>query len=329
MLKVGLVGAGGIGSVHLDVYKRLSGSLSLSIADKNMDRIVSQLENCDTKVYACMDDMLENEELDLVDICTPTPFHTEQSIKALERGIHVLCEKPVALNVCSIDRTREVADKNGVFIMPAQVIRFWPQYMYLKDVYCDERFGKLRHILFSRLGRMPEQGHWMNDYSISGGALFDLHIHDADFIIYMFGKPVSVKSFGKNDDGCIDYITTHYEYKNMSVEAECEWLNAPIPFSMSYRAVFEKAVLIYSNERVMLYETGKAESEISFENTNVSHNGSNINIIDGYFNEINYFIKCIQSGKAPDVVTIEDSRQCISMLCKEKESLISNNVVKL
>ena len=71
--------------------------------------------------------MLANEELDIIDICLPTYLHVEYSIKSMEKGMHVICEKPISLNREDVKRVCDTAKKNNVKFMVAQVLRFWSE----------------------------------------------------------------------------------------------------------------------------------------------------------------------------------------------------------
>ena len=88
----------------------------------------------DKHLYTNFDEMLENENLDILDICLPTFLHADYSIKAMEKGIHVICEKPISLHAEDVERIYSTAHQNNVKFMVAQVLRFWPEYELLKEL---------------------------------------------------------------------------------------------------------------------------------------------------------------------------------------------------
>ena len=95
MLKVGLVGVGGISGAHIPVWDAMEDAELVALCDVRPE----QMTNYSSKrCYTDFEDMLANEELDILDICLPTYLHADYSIKALEKGIHVICEKPISLN---------------------------------------------------------------------------------------------------------------------------------------------------------------------------------------------------------------------------------------
>lgn len=90
-----------------------------------------------------MDDMLKNEQLDFVDIALPTYLHAEASIKAMEAGFHVLCEKPMALDSRQCQEMIAASQRTGRTLMIAHCLRFWPEYECLKAAVDDGRYGRV------------------------------------------------------------------------------------------------------------------------------------------------------------------------------------------
>ncbi len=133
-----------------------------------------------------------------MDICTPTPLHPTQAIAALKAGKHVLCEKPLARTSAEAREILQAAETAPGFLMPAMCMRFWPGWSWLKQMVTQESYGKVLAARFRRESEMPA---WSRQGTYSGGndpggALFDLHIHDTDFVNHLFGRPASVFSSG-------------------------------------------------------------------------------------------------------------------------------------
>lgn len=323
MLKVGLVGAGGMGGLHLDIYESMEDLELSAVVDIDTEKASSKLKNKNTRVYSSIDDMLENEKLDIVDVSTPSYLHKEHAIKAMKKGISVICEKPVTLYSKDAEEMAATAKENGVFFMVAHVIRFWPEYALLKKYYEENTFGKLYHAAFSRVGQKPTWSfeNWMLQEGKSGRVITDLHIHDADFILYLMGKPKAV--IGQSSEGGekISYISATYEYENSFATAEGAWYDAPLPFSMSYRAVFERAIVEFKDAKLTVYEKDKEAKEIKVDNELVETSGINISASGGYYNEISYFADCIKNNIPPSVITPEESVECLKVLESLRESI--------
>src|SRR4029079_15516577 len=114
------------------------------------DKVGTKREPTGITPYTEWKDLVANPEVDLVDICVPTPGHRELSIAALEAGKHLLCEKPMSVSLADCDALLATAAKARGKFMIAQVIRFWPEYVYLKQAYDDRRFGELKALHLRR-----------------------------------------------------------------------------------------------------------------------------------------------------------------------------------
>lgn len=321
MIKVALVGAGRMGNVHFNAYKAIPDVKVVAAVDVDLQAAKQRLNDSNIKFYDNLDCMLENEKVDMVDICTPTYLHAEQAIKIADKGLHVICEKPIALTLESAKEMVDAANRNNIFFMVAQVIRFWPEYEYLKKVYDEKIYGKLNQILFTRVGEMTKTTwkDWIRDISKSGMVPIDLHIHDVDFILHMLGKPKSVTSFSMENGKNLSWINTHYEYDDTIVEAEGAWYDPKFPFSMSYRACFEKAILEYKGNKLMLYKNNGESTQIHLEDVKATSQ-LNVGSVNGYQYEIEYFVNCVRNNVPPKRITPEESVLSLEVVLKELES---------
>ena len=100
MIKVGIIGFGGIADVHYRAYKNIEDAQVVAVADVRYDMAKEKLGDDINKinVYKSMEELLVNENVDMLDICTPTYLHADMTVKTLESGVHVMCEKPMAIN---------------------------------------------------------------------------------------------------------------------------------------------------------------------------------------------------------------------------------------
>ena len=130
MLKVGLIGVGGISGAHIPVWESMEDVELTALCDIRQERMEPYPEK---HHYTKLDEMLKNEELDILDICLPTYLHADYAVRAMEKGIHVLCEKPVSLKSEDVERVYSTAHRMHVNFMVAHVLRFWPEYMLLEN----------------------------------------------------------------------------------------------------------------------------------------------------------------------------------------------------
>jgi len=154
---------------------------------------------------------------------------------------------------------------------------------------------------------------------LSGGALLDLHIHDTDFVQFLFGRPQSVFSAGvQRSKDSIDHVVTQYNYRGgPAVYAEGGWLLFG-NFNMSYTVLCERATLDFDLSRgadtLIVTEQGKK--------TRVVKSGGG----DGYIGEMRYMLEAIQTGKAPKVVTAQDGLSAVQICEAEAKSVRSGKV---
>ena len=208
-VNVAVVGLGFMGVTHIKTYQQLKTARIVAVCDAVRLPVNGILPGVagnitgsgaldlgrDVKVYRELADVLADPEVELVDLCVPTMLHPEQAIAALKAGKHVLCEKPLALNSAQACKIVQAAQSAPGFFMPAMCMRFWPGWSCLKEVVAEKPYGKIQAARFRRMSPMP--GWSKATYSsgkLSGGALLDLHIHDTDFVQFLFGRPASVFS---------------------------------------------------------------------------------------------------------------------------------------
>ncbi len=336
-LNVAVVGLGFMGVTHIKAYLQLKAAKIVAVCDSVRFPVNGVLPGVagnitgsgaidlgrEVKVYRALDEVLADPGVDLVDLCVPTPMHPEQAIASLKAGKHVLCEKPLALNSARARDIVRAAESARGFFMPAMCMRFWPGWCCLKEVVAKKTYGKVQAARFRRMSPMP--GWSKATYgrgSQTGGALFDLHVHDSDFVQFLFGRPASVFSTGvTRGGGSVDHVVTQYNYPGgPAIYAEGSWLLTG-NFSMSYTVLCERATLDYDSARgpeaLRVTEAGKAPRVVKCDGA------------DGYSAEIRYLLEAIQSGKAPKVVTARDGLSAVQICEAEARSIKTGKVVRV
>lgn len=321
MIKVALIGIGGMGGVHFNCYKNITDAEVVAVCDVRTDMARKKAGDEKIHIYENMDELLANEKPDIADICTPSYMHREMSIKVLEHGINVLCEKPMSLSSEDTQAVLEVVKRSGKMFMTAHVVRFMTPYIYLKNVIDSKELGELLRLDMKRISAIPTWSwqDWMRDLKKSGGTPIDLSIHDLDFVQYVLGEPKEVRGTYYKLKNNNDYIISELVYDKCIVSAEGTWYNYNIPFEASFRAVFENGAVEYKGEKV--FRNG---SEIELKTEDVSSDtGINISGVDGYGGEIEYFISCVKNGTKPQIVTPESSRASVKLA----ERILENSII--
>ncbi len=279
-VRVAMIGYGGIGHSHAAGYRRLAERGApvrlVAVLDINPAKFTGTVEintgtgaselPCGAKAYTSLEEMVAAEEFDMVDICLPTYLHKEYAVKFLDMGKHVLSEKPMALSSADCEEMIAAAKRNDRRLMIGQCLRFNAAYEYLKQC-TDGRYGKLSRLSMYRLSLMPDWGfeNWFADHARSGGCILDMHIHDVDMARYLLGEPKAVSSWSVNAGVMDDQVQrSHLFYDGCDVLIDGSWDEVKgSPFTVGYRARFEKAELVFEQTKVTLYEVGKAPEEIT------------------------------------------------------------------
>ena len=314
MLKVGIVGMGGISQSHRKAWLQMPDVKLAAVCDVRPEKVEEAAAETGAKAYTDFDAMLAAEKLDILDICLPTFLHAEHAIKALNAGIHVVTEKPVSLERDDVARIYEAARANDRRFMVAQVLRFWREYVALKEAIDTGKYGRLLSGSMSRLGNTPKWSweNWMRDGNRSGLVPYDLHIHDLDFLIYALGKPVSTVCHRARGEGQ-DYFSCVYEYPGCFVNAEAAWYNCDYPFQASYRFQFEKALMEFKGGKLTIRLAGGGEETLP-EEAAIGDNGINLPSTNAYFNELRYFTDCVLAGVPCDRVRQEELEAVLDII---------------
>ena len=303
MLKIGLVGVGGISGAHIPAWEEMDNAELVALCDIRPERMEKYPNK---RHYTDFDEMLNNEELDILDICLPTYLHADFAVKAMDKGINVITEKPISLKEEDVDRVYKTAEKNNVKFMVAQVLRFWPEYELLKEIYDSKKYGKLLSGTMTRLGSCPRWSWdgWMTDEKRSGLVPFDLHIHDLDFMVYAFGMP-KVKHQYRSKLPDQDYININYDFGEFSINTEAAWYSSGYPFTAEFRFQFEDAVVANENGKMIIYCRDDVKIDLSQE---ADGDTGNINLpkSNAYANEIHYFADCVINNKPVEKVKPEE-----------------------
>ena len=283
-VRVGLIGVGGICKIaHMRGYVQMEDVEIAAICDiqpQKMEEFKERYAMPDVPCYTDYRELLKNEQVDYVDICTPNCLHSIIAVDALNSGVHVLCEKPDAVSVAEAERMKEAAERNGKKLMVIRNNRFRNTAAYLKQYVDDGCVGEIYcgRCGWTRRRGIPGKGGWFTTKEQSGGGpLIDLGVHMIDLAVWLMGnpKPVAVSGctytkfadsdisdsehsdFGeKNADGIFDVEDLAMGFirfdNGACLQIEFSWASNISDESLFVELRGTKAGILFKNGEVML-----------------------------------------------------------------------------
>lgn len=331
-IQVGLLGAGFIGQTHAQAYQSIPGAELVAVADVNREAADKLAEQTGARPTYDVDTILAAGDIQVVDICLPTFLHEKCVVQAAQNGKHILCEKPVALSLAQADHMIGAIRENGVIAMVAQVIRFWPEYVAIKQLLESGELGAPASARAARLAVAPKWGSWFRNPELSGGAVLDLHIHDLDYVYWLFGRPRTVYAIGTaSETGAWDYVVTSLDYGDKKATVEASYVMPDgFPFEMAFRLLGTEGCADYrfrvdgqvgerdsASTEFVVYRPGQPPESVACSQE------------DAYRAELAYFAQCASEGRHPTIATFEEAREVLEIALAARQSLESGALIRL
>jgi predicted dehydrogenase len=204
-LRIGIIGSGGIAQgCHMRGYATMPDLCEMvAVCDVNEDTAKVAAEKYEVpKTYTDYKQMLAEEKLDAVSVATPNAYHMQPTIDALEAGVHVLCEKPLAMNADESRKMCAAARDTGKILQVALQQRFTGQARFMKQYIDAGNMGDIYYARAQALRRrgVPGWGVFIDKEKQGGGPLIDIGVHILDFTLFLMGYPKPVSASGKTYD---------------------------------------------------------------------------------------------------------------------------------
>jgi len=336
MVRIGIVRIGFMGTTHYKAVSRVKGARVTAICTRDPKKLRGDWRSVKgnfgddgglhdlrrVAAYDRIEELLADDRVDLVDICLPTTMHYEWTMAALSAGKHVFLEKPIALDLRQADRMVAEAKRRRLRLMVAHVLRFFPEFRLIRELMESREHGRVLAADFKRVISMPS---WWDpkDLDRTGGPAIDLHIHDADFVQFLFGMPEAVTSAGViRKGGVVEHIDTHYHYKGRrQVTASGGWLSQPgCPFEHGYDVFFERATLKYNSSwgqpPVLLTADGRSRRP-------------RLPGKDGFVGELQEAVRAVAAGRDSKELSGVGARDSLRLCLKEIESVRRGRRVRI
>ncbi|MDI9547221.1 MAG: Gfo/Idh/MocA family oxidoreductase [Chloroflexota bacterium] len=202
LLKVGVIGVGGIVKVHMPGWHASEHAEVVAGSDVAGDVLDTwgRIHGVE-KLYTNPADLIADPDIDIIDICTPNMYHTDMAVAALDAGKHVICEKPLAPTPKDIRRMIEARDRSGKLLMTAQHFRFKGSSQAMKRELETGALGDIYHARswMIRRGWIPVRPGFVYKKNSGGGPCIDIGVHILDLTLWFMGnpKPVAVSGVAK------------------------------------------------------------------------------------------------------------------------------------
>ncbi|MGK9146688.1 Gfo/Idh/MocA family oxidoreductase [Plantibacter flavus] len=271
--------------------------------------------------------ILADDSVGIVSVCTPTDTHADIAIRALERGKHVLLEKPIARTLQDAERILSAAEHSGSTLMVAHVVRFFGGYAAIADGVRDGVVGVPEFVTTGRLSAPPGPSAWWHDERRSGGILVDVAIHDADQLNLHLGTPVRVDARRRRFDGPIE---TTVEYRDGGLGRITSSMGMPDGFG------FSSAIEVVGDAGVLGHRfTGSLDGTpvpLHLDAAGpaaVAHAATAIDDADPYRLQAEYFLECVSTGARPTRCPPQSALQALAVVLAAERSLATGRAVHL
>lgn len=203
-----------------------------------------QIDISEMRVYSNALEMIQDDDIDVIDICLPPAMHVDMIRQCIQHGKKCFCEKPLALNY---EEAFSIARQAGPeSLMVAHILPLMNEFRPLYEASQDGRYGKAMGGRFKRTIGPPD---WLPDFynrQTVGGPLLDLHVHDAHLIRLLFGMPTGVDCVKTMKDGTPKFYDTLFHFENTDLVVGCSGGVADTPgrpFTHGYEVQFERATI--------------------------------------------------------------------------------------
>jgi UDP-N-acetylglucosamine 3-dehydrogenase len=324
MVKVGLIGAGGIGAVHAAAMADVRGARLVAVVDVREEAARGLGNQYGVPHYTSMEEMIKAENPDIVDICLPTDLHKEYVIKAAELGVHVFCEKPIALSFEDAQQMTDACRKAGVKLMVGHVLRFSSDYRQAKQLVDEGRLGRVGTVRLQRQGIAPVWSTWFLDKKRSGGVMLDLAIHDLDWLRWTFGEAerVYAKSVSAEQGLIGEHAVISIRMKSGVIAHVTASWGQPDGFRTFLELACTGGVTTLDSDHVRPIQVTLKGQE------RAAHYVENPLEVNGYASELQHFIDCLESGQEP-LVNGEEAAKTLELALAAIQSVETGKVVTL
>jgi myo-inositol 2-dehydrogenase/D-chiro-inositol 1-dehydrogenase len=330
MIKIGIVGLGRIGKVHLFNIQQLISGASVIAACSRSEKSLEYAKKHSVKgLFTSFDDMLSEGGIDAVIIASPTALHFEHLKLAIAAGKHIFCEKPIDLSIENVKEIKSLLDANPVKFMVGFNRRYDPNILKIKKELNEGRLGAPQSVkIISRDPGPPP----MEYIKTSGGLFLDMAIHDFDLARYLMNSEITevystASIFGDlplETVEDVDTAVTILKFKNKGF--------ATIENSRNSTYGYDQRIEVFG-EKGLLSAQNKSDDSVYFANNSGFHKPKPVGFFierykESYINILDSFVQCLEQNKDLEL-TFQDGLQSLAISLAAKKSSKQNRTVLL
>ncbi|ANE45320.1 oxidoreductase [Paenibacillus swuensis] len=325
-MKVAVVGCGGMGSIHAHSYAKMPAVKLVGVCDIRMEMAEELAGETGTTAFGSLEAMITAVDPDVVSITLPSYLHKDYVCKAADFGKHIICEKPLALTSNDAEEISRYCEHKGVQLYVGHVVRFFPEYVRMKQEIDAGRVGRVGVAHARRVGEHPgNKSLWFKEMEKSGGVILDLMVHDIDYMRWTLGEVKSVYCLNHRDEK-MDYALVTLVFHNGTIaNLEGFW---GYPGSFRTSAEFAGSKGIIQNDSMASQSLHIRKASVNFDRSKFAEVPQSPGYKSPYDLELAHFLACIQEQQEPRV-TAKDACQAVRIAEAALESARTGNVVML
>lgn len=343
MLKVAIIGCGDMGLKHATAWSARENAEVVVVSDPDQERAASLAATFGASVTPDWREAIQEQALDVVSICTPARFHPEIAIQSARLGLHILCEKPMALTVGEADDMIKAADENSVQLNVCHQYRALSRYRIIQRLVSQGELGHPVHMRFMEAREVrPKLA--MHDKTLSGGPVHDMAGHLFDLARYISGSEVvSVSAiggvFGRGKERLTDVATLGVDATDIQLRFEnghcasiaINWGLPEDTPSYSHEVVQGPKALLYTQNPQL---PDRTLGDLSAETKIVMKNGNGTRVIDCDDDDdgpeacIADLVKSIETAR-PGEFCAASARETLRLIVATLQSVESHQTVEL
>jgi predicted dehydrogenase len=331
-MTVAIIGPGTIGAAHAAAWRRVGADVSYLVS-RRPDAALADAPHART--VTDLAEALNDPDVDIVTICTPTPTHRAMAEASLRAGKHVLLEKPIALDVDDAQAIADAAQASGRVLMVAHVVRFFPAYERARALVAAGAVGRALHVRAERMIAAPSTS-WWYDEERSGGVAVDLGIHDLDQANAMLGHPIGVRSVAMDALGPVE-TTVRYDDGGIAQVLSHARMPAATSFATALQVTGDTGILamrFIGGERPVDEFTVRGVGGWSMPPDPAAVGGETqaravdhgavtgrLEPLDPYARQAAHFLECVASGHPSAIAPVSDAVLALRTALAARDSL--------